>query len=78
MAAHRGVIGLVVLVACGILSRPLAANPCPCREQWVAGRHLYVAAPQKDVRMESEALVFQVQRSTSFLHAIIVEVLSGR
>jgi hypothetical protein len=74
MAAHRGVIGLVALVACGILSRPVAANPCPCREQWVAGRHLYVAAPQKDVRMESEALVFQVQRSTSFLHEIIVEV----
>ena len=39
-----------------------------------AGRHLYAASPQKDVRIEDEALVFRVQRPTGFIHYIVVEV----
>jgi hypothetical protein len=64
------VLGLAVYGATTVAR----ANPCPCREQWVAGRHLYVAAPQKNVRIESEALLFQVQRPTSWLRHVVVEV----
>jgi hypothetical protein len=72
---RRGVVGLcAALVACGAAPHPAAANPCPCRDDYVAGRHLYVAAPQKSVRIQAEALTFQVQRPTGWLHDIVVEV----
>jgi hypothetical protein len=67
---------LVVSAALAVSVAPSIgrANPCPCREQWVAGRHLYVSEAQKDVRMESEALLFAVQRSVDWLHDVVVEV----
>jgi hypothetical protein len=66
-------IALMFLLPTGA-ARPLLANPCPCREQFIAGRHLYVGEPQKEVRIQSEKLLFQVQRPTSWLHDIVVEV----
>jgi len=70
-----GAVGLgAALAACGALPHVARANPCPCRDQWTAGRHLYAASPQKDVRIEDEALVFRVQRPTGFIHHIVVEV----
>jgi hypothetical protein len=79
---HRGVrthaLGswlavLLVLAACGA-ARIARANPCPCLEQWVAGRHVYVGEAQRDVRMESEALVFRVQRPLMWTEKVVVEV----
>jgi len=64
---------LLTLAAC-VVAPDVRANPCPCREQWVAGRQLYVGEQQKDVRIESEELVFRVQRPTMWIHEAVVEV----
>jgi hypothetical protein len=50
--------------------RPALANPSPCRDHSVAGRHIYVTAPQTDVHIRSERLRFNVQRPDD-RHAIV-------
>jgi hypothetical protein len=65
---------LVLLSAVAGSPRSVYANPSPCRARSVAGRHVYVTAPQSDVQLQSERLRFDVQRLASFAALVVVNV----
>jgi hypothetical protein len=69
----RGVVPLV-MVGVGTLSStcPFPARANPCALEYVAGRHVYVGAPQKDVFIDDETLQFRAQRTP--LDGFIVEI----
>ena len=66
--------GPLVLAGIGALSiaPPLPARANPCAMEYVAGRHVYVGAPQKDVFIDDETIQFRTQRTP--LERFVVDI----
>jgi hypothetical protein len=64
----------LVMVGVGTLpmTYPFPARANPCALEYVAGRHVYVGAPQKDVFIDDETLQFRAQRTP--LEGFVVEI----